>query len=906
MRITDIRINGMNRPVGYDFEKIGVTFHLEDTEPHAAYSCSLLLSTDENFENIVYSSKADPVCETLLDYRPKGFTRCFVRITARNEKTGLTISSDSFFETGRMDHPFAAKWITPQCTTEYHPLFSKEFELSEMPVKARLYICGLGLYEASLNNRKISDEYLTPGLCDYEEEYEYQTYDILEYLSLKNNCIEVLLGNGWYKGRFGLGGKENNYGDSFLLIAEIRLWYRDGKEEIIASDETWTCASSAVAESSIYDGETVNDLHERTAYPVRTAEAGKPLRARKGLPVKAYQTWPVKKVIHTPADELVFDFGQNIAGFVTFENHLNAGCEIILDHGEALQNGSFSNENLRSAKAQFRYVSGGKQKEVRPHFTYYGFRYVRVRCDEKVDPADFRAVQICSAVERTGWFHCSDAKVNRLYENAFYSQLDNFVDIPTDCPQRDERLGWTGDAQMFAPTACFNTDNRAFYERFLANLHMYQKKHDGAVPNYFPMQDFLGGSAQVWGDAAVILPDVLKKYYGNRHFYEQAYVMMRQWIGYCLNHMADDQYMIKGHMQFGDWLALDGVTDQSMRGGTDEDYVASMYFCDSLSKTIAYGKELNKDVSDLEIIRDTLRQNILDEYFSNTGKLCVDTQTGFLLALRFGIYRDHAEIIRGLRRRLHKDAYRIRCGFAGAPNLLQILAENGMEREAMRFLLNEEYPGWLHEVNLGATTIWERWNSLLDDGSFSGTGMNSLNHYAYGNVCEFLYAFIGGIRPLKDGFKEVSIRPLITGYFKNAETIFRSAAGTYAVKWQIQDDGSVHVRVQIPYGCKAVLTLPFRETMTLEAGIFDETYMPDKDLRLVYDGDSFLCELIGCRTISEEFMRMSPQLYYMANGDAESRHLTLNGIMEMPYLGIDPQEVKKLIRFVSSIRYESD
>lgn len=905
MRITEIRINGMREPVGFDFEKTGLTFHLEETEPGIVYRCMADISEDPDFRHIICTAEADPLRETLLDLSLKPCTRFYIRIRAISSHTEETVHACSFFETAKMDLPFAAEWITPAEQPDTHPVFFRNFILEQMPAKARLYICGLGLYEAKLNGKKISDEYLTPGLNDYEEEYEYQTYDILEQLCLNENTIEVLLGNGWYKGRYGLSGRESNYGDSFLLTAEIHLSYPDGREEIITTDQTWQCSSSSILESSIYDGEVINDLYEKKLFPVNTVQISKPMTARKGLPVRAYKYWSVREVIHTSEGELVFDFGQNIAGFVTFENRLKEGTEIILDHGEVLQNGSFSNENYRSAKAQFRYISDGNRKEIRPHFTYYGFRYVRVSCSERIDPSDFKAVQICSAVERTGYFRCSNEKVNRLYENALYSQLDNFVDIPTDCPQRDERLGWTGDAQMFAPTACFNTDNRAFYERFLYNLHQYQKKHDGAVPNYFPMQDFLGGSAQVWGDAAVFIPDTLKKYYGNKHFYESAYEIMTDWIRYCLKHMADEQYMIKGHMQFGDWLALDGVTEQSMRGGTDEDYVASMYFCESLAKTIAYGKELKRDVSDLIRIRNKLRENILNEYFSNTGKLCIDTQTGYLLALRFGIYRNKPEIIKGLKRRLEKDGYRIRCGFAAAPNLLQILAENGMEREALRFLLNEDYPGWLHEVNLGATTIWERWNSLLDDGSFSGTGMNSLNHYAYGNVCEFLYTVIGGIKPLCDGFTEVSVCPLINGFFKDAECIYRSAAGQYCGRWQITDDGSIHVHIEIPYGCTAEVKLPFKETMILTAGTYEEVIVPEKDLRNVYDGDSFLCELIADQKIADEFLRTCPQLYYMAKGDVESRHLTLNGIMGMPYLGIDPKTVQNLIRFVCTLRYEA-
>ncbi len=906
MRIRHLRINGIRNPIGYDFEKAALTFHVEEVSEDVSAVFTAEVSTDKDFTQIVYSAYADPLAETGLEFRREACTRYYVRVKALiNEEKTVFSDEEAFFETGMMGQTFQAEWITTSEDIANHPVFFHEFTSEKKPFAARLYICGLGLYEAYLNQEKISDTYLAPGLWDYEDEYEYQTYDITGQIHEGVNRIEVLLGNGWYKGRFGLDGTDNVYGDRFLLIAEIHLSDADGNKRIIATGKDWQYRSSAIRESSIYDGEVIDESAiPGGVYPAAVTEIDRPLCAKKGIALRQCGEFNVAEVIRTEADETVLDFGQNIAGFVQFTGRLKEGQTILLEYGEVLQKGCFCNENYRSAKARFEYTTGNTAHTVRPHFTYYGFRYVRVNGINEINPADFVAVQIASDVERTGAFECSNPLVNRLYQNAFYSQMDNFVEIPTDCPQRDERLGWTGDAQMFAPTACFNADCCAFYERFLLHLHHYQLKHDGAIPNYFPMQGFLGGSCQIWGDAVVFICDALKRYYANAHFYETGYRMMRMWIDYCLKHMVNDQYMIKGHMQFGDWLALDGVTEQSMRGGTDDDYVASMYFCESLKKTIAYGEDLGIDQSDLRTIREQLKESILNEYFSNTGRLCVDTQTGYLLALRFGIYRNKDEIIKGLRKRFEKDAYRIRCGFAGAPNLVQILAENGLEREALHFLLNEEYPGWLNEVKLGATTIWERWNSILADGSLSGSGMNSLNHYAYGNVCEFLYTGLAGIRPLKDGFREVQIQPLISGYFSSVNCEYRSAAGKYIAAWKTEENGTVHVHLEIPYACKAKVILPQCDETVLGGGSYDFEIHPEHNVRMVYDGDSFICDLSANALIRDEMLKRIPQLYYMSISDVESRHLTLNRIMEMPFLGLDLSIIDSMRAFVKTVPFE--
>ncbi|MBR0474848.1 MAG: family 78 glycoside hydrolase catalytic domain [Erysipelotrichaceae bacterium] len=898
MKIADLKINGMINPLGYDFDRIGITFNLADTDMKKLF-CKMEISDREDFSHLVYSSKADPLHENVVDFAWEPATRYHIKITVLHDDEVICKDESGWFETAGIE--FKGKWISTDCKS--HPVFSTEFDICKKVASARMYVCGLGMYEAYINGKKISDEYLNPLLNDYEEEYEYQTFNITEDISVRNELC-VLLGDGWYKGRFGLNGKCNNYGDSYLLRCDVVIRYEDGTRQIIGTDENWKVKGSSIVSDSVYDGEVIDEtINDDTVYKCYEVKVEKPLVARTGLPVKEYQRLKPVEVIITPKNETVLDFGQNIAGIISFNSHLGKGETVTFDFGETLQNGCFYNDNYRSAKAQFVYTSDGKEKEVRPHFTYFGFRYLRISGNGKVKAEEVTAIQLSTQLERTGYFHCSDEKLNRLYENALYSQLDNYVDIPTDCPQRDEKLGWTGDAQCFAPTACYNFDTRMFFARFLRNLNMYQKRNGGAVPNYFPMQSFLGGSSQIWGDAITFIPDLLRRYYGNEHLYEKEYEMMNSWLEYVIREMADDKLLVKGHMQFGDWLALDGVTEQSMRGGTDEDYVASMYLYESLKKTAVMGRNLNRDVTELEKKAEFLRNNILNEFFSNTGKLCVDTQTGYLLALWFEVYRDKDEIIRGFKRRLERDAYRIRCGFVGAPNMLQIMAENGMERDSLRLLLNEEYPGWLYEVNHGATTIWERWNSLLDDGSISGTGMNSLNHYAYGNVVEFLYGYLAGIKPLEDGFTRVRIRPLINGFVDEVDCEYNSVNGRYQISWKINAEGNVNVHVEVPYGCKALIQLPGLADFEVEAGSHDWTVKFNDDIRKVYDDDSFLKELAANEKIAEYLKANNPQLYYMGLGDEESKHLTINKIRNMPYLDIPSQFLNELSGFIRTVKY---
>lgn len=930
MKISDLKINGIKEPIGYFLEHISVSWTVEETDSQFADEKYVEVSKDQDFTEILCKVSGKDVensCTVLPlklknrssdkntneDYAESSIeleacTRYYVRIFIRGN-LGDEAYGETFFETGKLQETWGAEWIGVQKEAEFHPIFCKSFQLKKEVESARLYICGLGAYEAYLNGKRIGEEYLAPGLFDYTKEYQYQTHDVTKMLH-GDNEINVTLGKGWYMGRFGLEGKSCLYGDKMALICELHVLYEDGEKEVISTDDSWQYYGSDIEESSIYDGEIYNHtLWDNTENPKRNAivlsmKKEGMLTERFGAPLKVKDELSVEEIIQTPLGETVLDFGQNMTGYVQFNADLPMGTRVVLDFGEILQEGNFYNENYRSAKSQFVYVSDGTKEVVWPHFTYFGFRYVRVTGwigDLRAE--DFKAKVVYSDLDRTGYFDCSNEKINRLYENSFWGQCSNFTDVPTDCPQRDERMAWTGDTQAFAPTACYHMDTRIFYRKFLHDLRNEQIKLNGGIPNYFPNQGNLGGCCAVWGDCGTFVPDTLRKFYGNKTDYETEYEMMSDWVDYVTRECADESHLIKKQHQFGDWLALDGVTNQSMRGGTDEEYIAAVYYYASAKMTADMGKEIGAcDWKQYELLAEMIKAAVLKEYFSETGRLVVDTQTGYLVALRFGIYKDREKILEGLKKRLRLDAYQLKCGFVGAPVLCQTLADNYLKEYAYEFLLKEDFPSWLYCVNLGATTIWERWNSVEADGKISGTGMNSLNHYAYGNVAEFLYGNVAGIRSAGHGFKKAVIAPEITGRFAYVNASYKSVNGNYVCNWKIEDDGKLNIHVEVPFECQAVLRLPEREEEVLKTGSYDIFYMPSKDFRCIYGENSLLGDLVKDSQAVEILSKYVPQGIGLGNGDAEGRTIRMKELKEMFYMGVNPvscqtaiEELEKLI-----------
>lgn len=907
MKIIDTRINGIRNPIGFSYPYVKCSWKVADAVSIHQTNVKIRMSLDERFENLVTVKEGRELKSIgeKIEMSLEPCTRYYYRVEVTGESGEQAESETAWFETGKMDEAWEASFIGTDEKDLFHPVFFHDFAIEKEVMQARIYVTGLGLYEAYLNGTKIGEDLLAPFCNDYNEDIQYQTYDVTELLQ-ENNRIEIATGNGWYKGRLGYDGDVAFFGDRFWAIAEIHIKYMDRTSIVIKTDENWMYRGSDIEMSDIYDGECYNRLlwdgKENKAKPVVVDDEApdrEKLKERYSIPVIVKDRLPVKEVIHTPAGETVLDMGQNFTGYLEFQADLPKGVKVVLDFGEILQQGNFYNDNYRTAKAQFIYVSNGEKELVRPHFTYYGFRYVRVTgWPEEPDKAAFTGMAVYSDLDNTSKLETSSSLLNQLASNAAWGQRSNFLDMPTDCPQRDERLGWTGDAMVFAPTASFQMDTRAFYRKFLYDLRVDQKKHDGQIASYIPNMGHAPGGSSVWGDVATFLPMTLYHYYGDKDELEENYPLMKDWVDWII---AQDQEHGERHLwnfgfHFGDWLAQDGVTPQSMKGGTDDYFVASIYYYASVLKLAKAAGILEKTEERRRYCQkaEQIYKAILAEFFSPNGRLVIDTQTGYLISLRFGVYVNKERIIEGLKVRLKKDCYKIKGGFVGAPMMCQVLAENGMEDLAYYILFQEGFPGWMHCIKLGATTIWERWNSVLDDGSISGTGMNSLNHYAYGSVMEYVYRHIAGINETEPGFQSVHFAPQINSKLSYVNYSYDSVSGKYVSNWRINADRTVTVHFEVPFGCTAVALLPGTDgdEVTLEAGVFEKTYQPDRDYRKIYTMDTRLEELISDERAMEILKTELPIAYGLAmSGDPENLSLSLNELQFMFFMGFNPQMV---------------
>lgn len=931
MKITNARINGIENPIGFSYDYLLCSWNVEEAQGKKQKNVLIEVSESKDFEEILYKKEAADLKQNgeKLDVGLKPRTTYYYRVTVTTDAGECVTSDIATFETGKMDEVWTGKWIAPAKEDTFHPVLEKTFAVEKEVKRARLYMTGVGMFEAYLDGEKVGEEYLTPYINDYESGIQVLTFPMEESLKEeKEYTLSVLLGKGWYMSQFGLDLKENNYGSRMAAIGELHLEYEDGTEELIATDESWNYYGSDIEDSGIYFGEILNrqlwDGKENEKKPVEVLEhpeeqtetrnlSTEHLLDRLSIPVVEKETIAVQDIIYTPAEEIVLDMGQNFAGFVEFKANFPKGTKVVLDFGEILQQGNFYNKNYRDAKSQFVYISDGREEVVRPHFTFFGFRYVRVTgWPGELDKEDFVGKVIYSDLRRTGSLETSDAKINRLYQNTVWGQKSNFIDMPTDCPQRSERLGWTGDAQVFAPTASYHMDTRAFFHKFIKDLRDEQKELDGGMPNFLPNIGHKEKAGSVWGDIATFLPNTLYTYFGNEEEMEYCYPLMKDWVDFIDRGDAargERKYLFDFMDTFGDWLALDGPTPTSFKGSTNDTFISSVYYYRSVQIVRQMAEVLNKaeDMVHYSELEEKIKKAVLDEFFTPTGRLAIDTQAAYVIALKFKIYLDRERIVEQFKARLKQDMYQIKCGFVGAPLLCTVLAEAGEYELAYDFLLKEGFPSWLYSVNLGATTIWERWNSVMPDGTISDTGMNSLNHYAYGSVMEFVYAYAAGIRPLEAGFGKVAIAPHPEVRIPEIACSYDSVSGRYVCNWKIEKDGTFIVHVEVPFNCEAVVELPGyeKEQMTLSAGSYDFSYEPKEDLRKPYGRNTTLARIAKDGQAMEILGKYTPALAGIAaSGDPEMGANSLEDLTHMGFLPFDPSALETAIHEIADIVVE--
>ena len=840
MYISRLRVNHKKNPLGFNLAKIHLSWEVKAVCGKWAVETRIIVSESSNMEKLVYDSGVQENYhenQMLVSFDLKPRTRYYWQVEVKDDKGDCSKSNPAWFETGKLQESWTAKWIGTEENEKRMPLLYKEFELKEKPESVRWHVCGLGLYEAYVNEKKAGREFLMPGYHCYDSFLEYQTLDVTELLSQGKNKIAVLLGEGWYKGRFGFDGDYRNlYGNQKKCIGELHIRYANGQEECIVTDSSWKAEESSICENGIYDGEHIDETLEHKMLSVEEIEETRPLVERFNPRIhKVEEFQPIS--VEQEDEALLLDFGETVTGWVEITGAFETGQKVMMQYGEVLQKGRFYRDNLRTAKAEFTYVSKGKGETIRPHFTYYGFHYVKIKGLNPEKEYKFTAYRIMSDIERTGWVATDHDKVNHLLENTLRSQKCNFLDIPTDCPQRDERMGWTGDAGIFASTACFHMDSGSFFHHYMKNMQAEQEKCNGAIPFFVPRPKvkkeehtnpfYLDSGAAVWGDAATLIPWKLYQFYGDKAMLEEQYPVMKAWVDYEYERTKENEipYLWQNDRQLGDWLALDNGNINNPIGKTDSGFIASVYHYWSTKMVKEAAESLGLEESKVYAEREKEIRNAILNYYFPDKKFCLEyTQTACALLLYLKLYPEgEREVITAkLAELLKKNNGHLNTGFVGTPILCMALSENGQNQLAYDLLLNEDYPGWLHEVNLGATTVWERWNSLEEDGSISGTGMNSLNHYAYGSIAEWIYRYMCGLNPSIGEAVKMTIYPMPDQRFKKAEGSWRSVFGKYVCAWNWKSEQEVVCNIEVPFNANARFILPDGTEEILDCGKYEK------------------------------------------------------------------------------------
>lgn len=739
-----------------------------------------------------------------------------------------------------------AKWIMPPAAVGCAAAeFSKTVTLTKKVKKARVLLTALGTLELYVNGRRVGDEVLAPGWTSYYHRVQVVSYDLLPYLLPGENTLSVFVGRGWAASSIGFAGAKPQYTTHTSMLGEFTFTYADGERLTVVSDESFDVFTGSVLFSEIYDGEEQDLTAERTYVGAAIPDGEKKPRPvlRVGEMVREHERVAPVRLILTPKGERVIDFGQNLAGYPEIRIRGKRGDRISLSCAEVLdREGNFYNENYRSAKSKLTYTLSGGDDVLKPRFTFCGYRYIRLDeyPFETVDLSVFTSVAVYSDMKRTGFFVSGNEKINRLYQNVIWGQRSNFVDVPTDCPQRDERLGWLGDAQVFCRTAAINYDTERFYTKWFGDMALDQKA-DGSISGIVPaLRDLPVISSSAWADAVVICPFEVYLAYGNKRLLKKFFPMMRRWVDY-MHAAGPEEFLWIGAAHFGDWLGMD-AGEGYYRGATQPDLIASAYFAYSASLLVRAGHILGIDVAEYETLYRKVRsafraafmkdgvpafygneEELSRKFFASEpgAHLLAVTQTTLTLILHFGLCEENEKqkLTTMLVDLIEKNGKRLSTGFVGTPYLLHALSSNGETELAYDLLLCEKNPSWLFSVDHGATTMWEHWDGLREDGGFWSRDMNSFNHYAYGAVYDWIYGVALGITVPDEGagYRAVRIAPHPDRRLGFAEGGIESRHGRIVSSWHIFGD-TVRYEITLPEGVTGELTLPNGEKHALSAG----------------------------------------------------------------------------------------
>ncbi|TWE09097.1 alpha-L-rhamnosidase [Neobacillus bataviensis] len=965
LQVTAVTCEYRTNPLGIDISQPRLSWRIESERRgtlQQAYQIQVSL-TETGFENPVWDTGLIDSDQSLhIEYNGPQLasrTRYFYHVKVWDNFGRESEWSDTaWWETALLDpSEWKASWITPnpeEMNSQTEPAFMlrKPFNLKKPIESARIYATGVGVYELYLNGDKVGDELLAPGWTSYHKRIQYQTYDVTTQLNNNDNVIGVILADGWYKGNLAWENKRHIYGDQRAVLLQLHVRYDDGAEEVINSDSTWKATTGPILYSEFYHGETYDARLEKDGWSEENFDD----KAWKGVvvchpqvtsmvsqennPVRVTETIrPISSFV-TPAGDTVIDFGQNMVGRVRLSVNAPAGTEIVLKHAEVLdKDGNIYFGNLRSAKQTVKYITKGTGTEnYAPYFTFQGFRYVKVEGypgQENGLPLENLVGEVIhSDMEPTGEFETSNSMVNQLQQNIVWGQRGNFVDVPTDCPQRDERLGWTGDAQVFIRTALFNYHGGRFFTKWLRDLKADQLP-DGGVPFVIP-QVVDGASSAAWGDAAVICPWNVYLSYGDERLLAEQYDSMKAWVEY-IRVQGENEYLWNTGFHFGDWLGLDGKED-SYYGATPNDLVATAFFAYStrLLRDTAVVLKKGEDVQTYGELSEHIIEEFRNEFVTKNGRLAVSTQTAHVLALMF-------ELVEGkVRERVAHDLnelvldhdYHLTTGFVGTPYLCFVLSNNGYHETAVKLLLQKTYPSWLYPVTKGATTIWEHWDGIKPDGSFWSDDMNSYNHYAYGAIGDWMYRVLAGLDMDKaePAYKRIRIQPKFGGKeLTYVRASHNSMYGKIITSWNLTNE-DVTAEIEIPANTTAQILLPFAKLTDIKEGInalaemdgiidicqtedgvsleigsgsYRFVYPNERGIGVVYTSDTKVIDILANEKAAEVLISYIPKIASNTSILTSLKKQKLSELVAQPFTNLSPDQMEEVIEKLNQLERET-
>ena len=849
--IENIKINGIKEPIGVETPLFASWNLVSDEKNCVQKSYRICISKRENGAETCFEAFAlsDNTIEIPISFdKIESFAKYYIKI-AIETCTGTAASAVSSFITGKLsDYEWKGVFISGDDEDESaqrakheksrerdnnksdinyensaaHYL-KQEFSTAEKSIKsAYIAASALGLYELYVNREKAGDAVLTPGWTSYDKRVQYQLYDVSAHIKQGKNELLLHVGTGWYKGELAFYADRNVYGKRTAGFAELIIEYEDGERLIVATDKTWQTAKSPLVFTEIYHGE-IFDARKEDELKWQAAEEvrfnTKKLVSQAGCRVKTHEQFSAVEILKTPKGETVVDFAQNMTGWVTISlDGVPRGTELSFRCFETLdKDGNAYTGNLRRAQQRITYIAKGSAKEqYRPHFSPQEFRYILLeKWYGEAQKEQFSAVALYSDMEKTLSFECSSPLLNQLQHNIEWGMKSNFLDIPLDCPQRNERLGWTGDAQIFSGTASFLFDTKVFYEKWLKDLSLDQYAN-GEVPHVVPdcitkiggCNDNKSSGSAAWADAAVINTWNVYLYYGSKEVIKNQFASMKSFVDWMYKCTLFDNWC---NRQYGDWVALDAA-EGSFKGATPDEVVcyAYEYYSTTLFAKMCGIIGRNAESEKYFEIAEHVKRVFIKKFFQSSGRLKIRTQTAHILALHFHLVPEmwKKRVIADFEELLKERNYHLSTGFVGTPYLLFALSENGRTDSAYKVLLKEDYPSWLYQVKRGATTIWEHWDGIREDGTMWSEEMNSFNHYAYGSVGEWFYKAIAGLESneKESGFKHFYVRPKISSALSFAKLSYKSVHGEIRISWQKEAE-DIRLGVCVPSNTRATIQL---------------------------------------------------------------------------------------------------